>query len=95
MIADSGGKPAMPLVPSPNPGRQLYVGRGCIACHGPKAEGTRLAPSLIGVSDRFPGDKLSDLLHHPTDKMRDGGMPAVTVSEEQMTNLITYLSSLK
>jgi len=95
MVADSGGKPAMPLVPAPNPGRQLYVGRGCIACHGPKAEGTRIAPSLIGISDRFPGDKLSYLLHHPTDKMRDGGMPAVTVNDEQMAELIAYLSSLK
>ena len=95
MIADSSGKSAMPLVPAVNSGRQLYVGRGCIACHGPKAEGTRIAPSLIGVSERFSGDKLSNLLHHPTDKMRDGGMPAVTVNDEQMAELIAYLSSLK
>jgi mono/diheme cytochrome c family protein len=95
MIADSGGKPAIPVAQAPNPGRQLYVGRGCIACHGPKAEGTRIAPSLIGISERFPGEKLPYLLHHPTSKMRDGGMPAVTVSDEQLAELVTYLSSLK
>ena len=79
----------------PSSGRELFVERGCIACHGTDAQGTRIAPSLIGVAARFPGDKLPYLLHHPTSKMRDGGMPAVTVDEAQMTELVAYLSSLK
>jgi ubiquinol-cytochrome c reductase cytochrome b subunit len=79
----------------PSPGRELFVARACIACHGTEAHGTRIAPSLIGVANKFPGDKLPYLLHHPTNKMRDGGMPAVTVDEAQMTELVAYLSSLK
>jgi mono/diheme cytochrome c family protein len=34
------------------------------------------------------------LLHHPKKEMRDGGMPAVTVNDAQMKQLVAYLSSL-
>lgn len=78
-----------------SPGRELFLANGCIACHGMNAEGTRLAPSLTGVSDKFPGDKLMDLLRHPTSKMRDGGMPTVGLSDSQMNDLLAYLSSLR
>jgi mono/diheme cytochrome c family protein len=79
----------------PSPGRELFLARGCVACHGTDAQGTRIAPSLIGVANKFPGEKLPYLLHHPTSKMRDGGMPAVTVDDAQMTELVAYLSSLQ
>jgi ubiquinol-cytochrome c reductase cytochrome b subunit len=79
----------------PSPGRELFVARGCIACHGTNAQGTRYAPSLIGVATRFPGDKLPYLLHRPTSKMHDGGMPAVTLNDAQMADLVAYLSSLQ
>jgi ubiquinol-cytochrome c reductase cytochrome b subunit len=94
-VADSSRRSAISIASTSVPGRQIFVAQGCIACHGPKAEGTRITPSLIGVSERFPGDKLPYLLQHPTNKMRDGGMPTVTVNDEQMTELVTYLSSLK
>ncbi len=29
-------------------GRQLYVDKGCAVCHGQNAEGTSIAPSLLG-----------------------------------------------
>jgi mono/diheme cytochrome c family protein len=78
----------------PSGGRKLFVSQGCIACHGPAARGTNIAPSLIGVTAKFPGDQLPALLHHPTSKMRAGGMPAVTLDDAQMTDLVAYLSSL-
>jgi ubiquinol-cytochrome c reductase cytochrome b subunit len=78
-----------------NAGRTLFVSQGCIACHGPKAQGTHIAPSLIGVSTRFPGDKLTALLHNPTSKMRNGGMPAVVLNDAQIVELVAYLSSLE
>jgi mono/diheme cytochrome c family protein len=78
-----------------NAGRTLFVSQGCIACHGPKAQGTHIAPSLIRVSTRFPGDKLPALLHNPTSKMRNGGMPAVVLNDAQIVELVAYLSSLE
>ncbi len=78
----------------PTAGRAIFVSQGCSACHGPSGEGTHFAPSLIGVGKKFPGNALPTLLHHPTSKMRDGGMPTVKVNDAQMVQLVAYLSSL-
>lgn len=99
-IAESSSPPlvptaaALPADPKLAAGRAIFVAQGCAACHGSGAQGTRFAPSLLAVTTKFPGDTLPSLLHHPTAKMRDGGMPAVTVNETQMGQLVGYLSSL-
>jgi mono/diheme cytochrome c family protein len=72
----------------------LFVSQGCSACHGPTGEGTHFAPSLIGVGKKFPGNALPTLLHHPTSKMRAGGMPTVKVNDAQLVQLVAFLSSL-
>ena len=87
--------PVSATVTRPSPGRELFLSQGCAACHGPTAQGTRFAPSLIGIAKKFPGDKLPALLHHPTSKMRAGGMPTVTLNDAQMRQLVTYLSGLE
>jgi ubiquinol-cytochrome c reductase cytochrome b subunit len=76
------------------PGRALFVSQGCAACHGTQAQGTHFAPSLVGVAKKFPGDALPNLLHHPTTKMRNGGMPTIKVSDAQTVQLVAYLASL-
>jgi mono/diheme cytochrome c family protein len=75
-------------------GHALFVSQGCAACHGSSGEGTHFAPSLIGVGKKFPGDALPTLLHHPTSKMRAGGMPTVKVNDAQLVQLVAFLSSL-
>ncbi len=79
---------------APSPGRALFLSQGCSACHGPSAQGTRFAPSLIGISKKFPGDKLPYLLRHPTRAMRGGGMPTVALNDQQLKQLVAYLSTL-
>ena len=81
-------------VAQPTAGHALFVSQGCAACHGPSGEGTHFAPSLIGVGKKFPGDALPALLHHPTSKMRAGGMPTVKVNDAQLVQLVAFLSSL-
>lgn len=91
------GAPAVASVPVAimlTPGRALFVAQGCAACHGTVAQGTHFAPTLLGVNAKFPGEKLPNLLLHPTSKMRDGGMPAVTLNDSQLRQLVDYLSSL-
>lgn len=78
----------------PTAGHALFVSQGCAACHGPSGGGTHFAPSLIGVGKKFPGDALPTLLHHPTSKMRAGGMPTVKVNDAQLVQLVAFLSSL-
>jgi ubiquinol-cytochrome c reductase cytochrome b subunit len=90
--------PAAPATASagtqPAAGHALFVSQGCAACHGPTGEGTHFAPSLIGVGKKFPGNALPALLHHPTTKMRTGGMPTVKVNDAQLVQLVAFLSSL-
>jgi ubiquinol-cytochrome c reductase cytochrome b subunit len=76
-------------------GRALFHSQGCVACHGQNAEGTRLAPSLIGVGSKFPGDRLLAVLRHPTDKMRGGGMPTVKLDDSPLAELVAYLGGLE
>lgn len=75
-------------------GRAIFVANGCAACHGQNGTGTHFAPSLVGITKKFPGAKLPYLIHHPTSKMRDGGMPTVNVHGQDMQNLVAYLGSL-
>jgi mono/diheme cytochrome c family protein len=91
----SSATPLSAAVTKPSPGRSLFLSQGCPACHGPTAEGTRFAPSLIGIAKKFPGDKLPYLLHHPTSKMRAGGMPTVALNDAPMRQLVDYLSGLE
>jgi quinol-cytochrome oxidoreductase complex cytochrome b subunit/mono/diheme cytochrome c family protein len=75
-------------------GRAVFVANGCAACHGPSADGTHFAPSLIGVGRRFPESQLTNLLRHPAKRMRDGGMPPVNVDDAHLQLLVLYLSGL-
>ncbi len=87
--------PVSATATAPSPGRAIFLSQGCSACHGPTAQGTRFAPSLIGIAKKYPGDKLPQLLRHPNSKMRDGGMPTPTVNDAQLKQLVAYLSSLQ
>jgi len=87
-------QPAAPDSPSASPGRALFVSNGCMACHGKNAQGTHFAPSLIDITKKYPPAQLTNLLHHPKKAMRAGGMPAVTVNDAQMKQLVAYLSNL-
>ena len=75
-------------------GRGLFVDNGCAACHGPNGEGTRFAPTLTGIIRKYPAAQLTSLLRHPTNKMRDGGMPVVNLPDAGLQQLIVYLSTL-
>ena len=87
--------PAPAAAVAASPGRDLFLSQGCAACHGPTAQGTQFAPSLINIGKKFPGEKLPTLLHHPTNKMRAGGMPTVMLKDAQMAQLVSYLDSLR
>jgi ubiquinol-cytochrome c reductase cytochrome b subunit len=75
-------------------GHAVYVSQGCAACHGANAGGTHFAPALVGVSAKFPGGALPNLLHHPNAKMKSGGMPPVTANPAEMKQLLAYLTTL-
>ncbi len=75
-------------------GRTLFINNGCAACHGQYAQGTAFAPPLAGVPAKLPGGQFAALLRHPTQKMRDGGMPIFPLSDAEMQQLAAYLNGL-
>jgi ubiquinol-cytochrome c reductase cytochrome b subunit len=76
-------------------GKTIFEGNSCNACHGDGGIGTAAAPALIGVSAKFPPDKLAELFAHPTAKMTAGGMPPVSLPPDDEKALIAYVESLK
>ena len=75
-------------------GEPLFLENGCIACHGPGGVGTQFAPSLQKVGKIFTRTQIHALLRNPNAGMRAGGMPAVTLPEAQIQQLISYVISL-
>jgi mono/diheme cytochrome c family protein len=76
-------------------GKQLYQAHTCSACHGPKAEGTAIAPPLAGIGHYFNEAKFSSLIHHPKPQMSAKGMPPAPLSDKQTHALWTYLNSMQ
>lgn len=82
--------PANPLVAR---GRNLFEVHGCAGCHGAAGVGG-IAPALVGIVAKLPGDQLTALLQHPNARMNAGHMPAVDVSASDMSALTAYLGAL-
>jgi cytochrome c2 len=77
------------------PGGKLYQSDNCAACHGEGGTGTQRGPALVDVGKKLSAVQVTDLLHNPTAKMKAGGMPTVTGSDEEIISLVAYLRSLK
>lgn len=88
----AAGAPADPLVAK---GATIFAAGPCGSCHGDKGQGTAAAPQLIGVGQKFSPASLAYLLHHPTAKMIDGGMPTIDLNKADTDALAAYLRSLK
>jgi ubiquinol-cytochrome c reductase cytochrome b subunit len=97
IVAAGAAAGAAPVAAQPvqsDPGHAVFVSQGCAACHGVNAGGTHFAPALVGISGKFPGEALPNLLHHPDAKMKAGGMPPVTANAAEMKQLLAYLTTL-
>ena len=76
-------------------GKKVYEAQSCSACHGDSGVGTAAGVKLIGIGAKLPPDKLTEVLKQPTDKMTAGGMTPVTLTDDEMKALVTYLQTLK
>ena len=83
-----------PVEPSIAVGKGIFGAHGCAGCHGENGAGTPAAPSLVGVTSKYPADQLTGLLRAPNAKMRAGAMPAVDLSATDMSALESYLGAL-
>jgi ubiquinol-cytochrome c reductase cytochrome b subunit len=86
--------PIGPVNPQVSHGKGIFQAHGCSGCHGATGMGTTAAPTLVGITTKFPQAQLIGLLHDPTAKMRAGHMPAVDISTDDMSALLSYLAVL-
>ncbi|MDQ2929999.1 MAG: cytochrome b N-terminal domain-containing protein [Gemmatimonadota bacterium] len=74
-------------------GKGVFEAQSCGACHGMDGEGgTWAAPALANSGKSFPAALLVGLLQHPSVRMREGGMPVVSVSGRELAALAAYVS---
>ena len=76
-------------------GKLIFQARGCADCHGTDGvAGTAAAPALAGTDKSLTPALLTKMLRNPTARMRNGGMPPVSLSDKEMEALVAYLSTI-
>lgn len=85
---------AGPVDPLVAQGKGVFEANGCNGCHGDNGTGTAAAPSLVGVTSKYPTTQLAAWVRNPNPKMAAGGMPATALSDADMAALMKYLSVL-
>ncbi len=101
-VAGCGAAATPTVIPSPTPtsvlvspsvptthGQELFVDKGCAACHGQNAEGSSIAPALPGHSD----DQVRRQVRNPI-----GTMPRFStdqISDQELEELIEFITGLE
>jgi ubiquinol-cytochrome c reductase cytochrome b subunit len=73
-------------------GRLIFNAHGCANCHGTDGvAGTAAAPALAGTGASLAPALLTTMLQHPTAPMQQGGMPPVSLDDDELKALVAYL----
>ncbi len=82
---------------SPLVGESVFSERGCAACHGQMAEGTKIGPGLRSGKEAFTTVSFSAALwrHGPRmiDRAEELGMPWPTLKPTDIGNLVSFLNA--
>jgi ubiquinol-cytochrome c reductase cytochrome b subunit len=89
----SGGDTSTPLNVIAAQGKGIFDSHGCSGCHGASGGGA-IGPPLTHISSKYPPAQLSALLKAPTPPMKTAGMVALTLNNDEMKGLVSYLTSL-
>ena len=76
-------------------GKAIFKAYGCADCHGTDGvAGTAAAPALAGTGKNYAPAPLTAMLKHPTADMLHGGMPPVSMGDDELKALVAYVSSI-
>lgn len=67
----------------------------CLACHSLNGKGGAVGPALDGVGDRLDAETIANRLKDPQSVQADSKMPKLPLSEEDIKELVAFLSNLK
>ena len=95
--APAPATPAAAAAPSKeeSKGAAIFKAHGCPDCHGPNGiGGTAAAPALGGTGKSLAPALLTTMLRHPTARMQQGGMPPISLGEDELKALVAYVVSI-
>ncbi len=82
---------------SPFVGERVFSERGCAACHGQMAEGTKIGPGLRSGTEAFTTISFTVALWrhgpHMIDRAQDLGMPWPTLKATDLGDLVSFLNA--
>ena len=88
-----------PVIPSvaqePAEGKQYFITNGCYGCHIVGRMGTPIGPDLSHVGSKYSLAYLQRWLRDPAEQRPSAHMPALELTDAQVTALAAYLSSLR
>lgn len=79
---------------APDDGRPRAFGQMCVACHAVGGRGGNVGPALDGIADRRDVAFLERWIRDPGAVKPGTAMPKLPLSDAQITELTTYLSTL-
>lgn len=78
-----------------NENRPQVFNQMCVACHALGGQGGAVGPALDGVGSRFDIDYFKKRLKDPMSVKSDSRMPKLPLSDEEISELSAFLSTLK
>jgi ubiquinol-cytochrome c reductase cytochrome b subunit len=88
--AQTASQPAMNELESR--GKVVFTAHRCAECHGSDgAGGSAAAPALAGAGARLAPALVTAMLQHPTGRMQRGGMPPISLSDDELKALAAYI----
>jgi cytochrome c oxidase subunit II len=76
-------------------GKQYFISNGCHGCHTVGPMGTPIGPDLSHVGAKYSLTYLQKWLRDPASQRPSAHMPALELTDAQVTALAAYLSSLR
>ena len=76
-------------------GKQYFITNGCYGCHIVGRMGTPIGPDLSHVGAKYSLAYLQRWLRDPAEQRPSAHMPALELTDAQVTALAAYLSSLR
>lgn len=74
-----------------DPGRAVFLQKGCVSCHGANREGMGNAPNLTAVNKKYNESEIVQLI-----RKGRGGMPSFAqIPEDEVHQLAKYLLNIK
>ncbi len=96
VLASTAAPSAASTQPTPaHDGRPRVFDQVCVACHSVDGRGGNVGPALDGVGDRRDSAYLGRWLRNPAAVKQGTAMPRLPLSDAQIEELTTYLSTLR